>query len=101
MRAIAASAPRATGLFERPGISVKLTALHPRFEAVSRERVLAELTPRVLERAYDLGSLHAAGVDGERQYVAVLSLGAVADADVAALPSSVSSKPGRRRGRSK
>ena len=35
----------------RPGISVKLTALHPRFEAVSRERVLAELPPRVLELA--------------------------------------------------
>jgi RHH-type transcriptional regulator, proline utilization regulon repressor / proline dehydrogenase / delta 1-pyrroline-5-carboxylate dehydrogenase len=44
----------------RPGISVKLTALHPRFEAVSRERVLAELPPRVIELArlakeYELG----------------------------------------------
>jgi RHH-type transcriptional regulator, proline utilization regulon repressor / proline dehydrogenase / delta 1-pyrroline-5-carboxylate dehydrogenase len=36
---------------ERPGISVKLSALHPRYEAVSRERVLTELTPRVLELA--------------------------------------------------
>ena len=36
---------------ERPGISVKLSALHPRYEAVSRERVLRELTPRVLELA--------------------------------------------------
>ncbi len=35
----------------RPGISVKLTALHPRFEAISRERVLAELPPRVIELA--------------------------------------------------
>src|SRR5258707_8382425 len=35
----------------RPGISVKFSALHPRYEAVSRERVLAELTPRVLELA--------------------------------------------------
>jgi RHH-type transcriptional regulator, proline utilization regulon repressor / proline dehydrogenase / delta 1-pyrroline-5-carboxylate dehydrogenase len=35
----------------RPGISVKLSALHPRYEAVSRERVLAELTPRLLELA--------------------------------------------------
>src|SRR5215475_1410741 len=35
----------------RPGISVKLSALHPRYEAVSRQRVLAELTPRVLELA--------------------------------------------------
>lgn len=36
---------------ERPGISVKLSALHPRYEAVSHERVLAELTPRVAELA--------------------------------------------------
>ncbi len=35
----------------RPGISVKLSALHPRYEAVSRARVLAELVPRVLELA--------------------------------------------------
>jgi RHH-type transcriptional regulator, proline utilization regulon repressor / proline dehydrogenase / delta 1-pyrroline-5-carboxylate dehydrogenase len=36
---------------DRPGISVKLSALHPRYEAVSRERVLAELTPRAIELA--------------------------------------------------
>jgi len=30
-----------------PGISVKLSALHPRYEFVQRKRVLAELTPRV------------------------------------------------------
>src|SRR3954470_14429266 len=46
-------------LLARPGISVKLSALHPRYEAVSRERVLAELTPRLLElaraaKSYDL-----------------------------------------------
>ena len=35
----------------RPGISVKLSALHPRFEAVSRERVLVELVPDVLALA--------------------------------------------------
>ena len=35
----------------RPGISVKLSALHPRFEAISRDRVLVELVPRVLELA--------------------------------------------------
>jgi RHH-type proline utilization regulon transcriptional repressor/proline dehydrogenase/delta 1-pyrroline-5-carboxylate dehydrogenase len=39
------------GLPDRPGISVKLSALHPRFEAVSRSRVLAELVPDVLELA--------------------------------------------------
>ena len=43
----------------RPGISVKLSALHPRYEPLSRARVLAELTPRVIDLArkakgYDL-----------------------------------------------
>ena len=33
------------------GISVKLSALHPRYEAVSRERVVAELTPRIIALA--------------------------------------------------
>jgi RHH-type proline utilization regulon transcriptional repressor/proline dehydrogenase/delta 1-pyrroline-5-carboxylate dehydrogenase len=42
---------KAKGLPERPGISVKLSALHPRYEAISRERVLKELVPRVLELA--------------------------------------------------
>jgi RHH-type transcriptional regulator, proline utilization regulon repressor / proline dehydrogenase / delta 1-pyrroline-5-carboxylate dehydrogenase len=44
---------------DRPGISVKLSALHPRFEAVSRDRVMAELVPRLIDlarraRAHDL-----------------------------------------------
>ncbi|MGO4571903.1 bifunctional proline dehydrogenase/L-glutamate gamma-semialdehyde dehydrogenase PutA [Microvirga sp. 2TAF3] len=43
----------------RPGISVKLSALHPRYEATSRERVMRELVPLVIElaqkaKAYDL-----------------------------------------------
>ena len=38
-------------LLDRPGISVKLSALHPRFEAVSRARVLAELVSHVLDLA--------------------------------------------------
>jgi RHH-type proline utilization regulon transcriptional repressor/proline dehydrogenase/delta 1-pyrroline-5-carboxylate dehydrogenase len=32
---------------DRPGISVKLSALHPRYEAVSHGRVMDELVPRV------------------------------------------------------
>jgi RHH-type proline utilization regulon transcriptional repressor/proline dehydrogenase/delta 1-pyrroline-5-carboxylate dehydrogenase len=36
----------------RPAISVKLSALHPRFEAVSRDLVLTELVPKVLELAH-------------------------------------------------
>ena len=35
----------------RPGISVKLSALHPRYEAVSRDRVMRELVPLVVELA--------------------------------------------------
>ncbi len=35
----------------RPGISVKLSALHPRYEPLARERVLRELVPKVLELA--------------------------------------------------
>ena len=36
---------------DRPGISVKLSALHPRFEALSRQRVIAELVPRLVDLA--------------------------------------------------
>jgi RHH-type proline utilization regulon transcriptional repressor/proline dehydrogenase/delta 1-pyrroline-5-carboxylate dehydrogenase len=36
---------------ERPGISVKLSALHPRYDPLSRPRVLAELAPKVAELA--------------------------------------------------
>ncbi len=36
---------------QRPGISVKLSALHPRYEPLSRERVLKELPPKLLELA--------------------------------------------------
>ena len=36
---------------KRPGISVKLSALHPRYEPLSRERVLKELPPRLIELA--------------------------------------------------
>src|SRR5215475_2554234 len=41
----------ATALPDRAGISVKLSALHPRYEATSRDRVMGELAPRVVELA--------------------------------------------------
>src|SRR5262245_11055091 len=44
-------AARGAALPDRPGISVKLSALHPRYEAVSGERVMRELAPRVVELA--------------------------------------------------
>lgn len=40
-----------TDIRENPGISVKLSALHPRYEEAQRDRVMAELVPRVLELA--------------------------------------------------
>lgn len=39
------------GPVEGPGLSVKLSALHPRFEYAQRGRVLRELAPRLLELA--------------------------------------------------
>jgi RHH-type proline utilization regulon transcriptional repressor/proline dehydrogenase/delta 1-pyrroline-5-carboxylate dehydrogenase len=41
--------PKAGDVLEAPSISVKLSALHPRYEVAERARILAELTPRVLE----------------------------------------------------
>jgi RHH-type proline utilization regulon transcriptional repressor/proline dehydrogenase/delta 1-pyrroline-5-carboxylate dehydrogenase len=54
----AASAGR--GIYEGPGISIKLSALHPRYSRAQRERVMAELYPRfkelaLLARGYDIG----------------------------------------------
>ena len=45
------SRDRPDSIFEAASISVKLSALHPRFELGQRERVLRELTPRLLELA--------------------------------------------------
>ena len=42
---------RPDDIFEAPSISVKLSALHPRFELGQRERVLRDLVPRLLELA--------------------------------------------------
>src|SRR5215831_909501 len=38
-------------IFERPSISVKLSALHPRYEWLQRERVMRELLPVLLKLA--------------------------------------------------
>ncbi len=40
-----------TDVFSRPSISVKLSALHPRYEDKQRARVLSELLPQVIELA--------------------------------------------------
>jgi RHH-type proline utilization regulon transcriptional repressor/proline dehydrogenase/delta 1-pyrroline-5-carboxylate dehydrogenase len=66
---------------DRPGISVKLSALHPRFEAVSHARVMAELVPLLITlaqqaKAYDLNFT----VDAEEADRLELSLDAIAAA---------------------
>ncbi len=53
-----ASAKR--GIYEGPGISIKLSALHPRYARAQRDRVMGELYERlhglaVLARRYDIG----------------------------------------------
>ena len=60
---------------DRPGISVKLSALHPRYEARNREAVMAELVPVVLDlaraaKSYDLNFT----IDAEEQDRLELSL---------------------------
>ncbi len=51
-RAIEAIGRAADGsLPDRPGISIKLSALHPRYVARQHERVMRELTPRLIELA--------------------------------------------------
>ncbi len=62
-------------VLEAPSISVKLSAIHPRFEAANRANVLAELTPRVLELA-ELAKANGIGmtVDAEEADRLELSL---------------------------
>jgi len=38
-------------VYHNPGISIKLSALHPRYQESQRERVVAELTPKLLSLA--------------------------------------------------
>jgi RHH-type proline utilization regulon transcriptional repressor/proline dehydrogenase/delta 1-pyrroline-5-carboxylate dehydrogenase len=47
IHALSAEASGSPDVYSAPSISVKLSALHPRFEYAQRERVLAELVPRV------------------------------------------------------
>jgi RHH-type transcriptional regulator, proline utilization regulon repressor / proline dehydrogenase / delta 1-pyrroline-5-carboxylate dehydrogenase len=65
------------------GISVKLSALHPRYEAISRQRVHAELTPRLLElarlaKAHDL-QFTVDAEEADRLELSLEIIGAVLD----------------------
>ena len=53
-------AAKGRGPIKSPGISVKLSAIHPRYEFTHRERVMSELVPKLKELAlaakhYDIG----------------------------------------------
>ncbi|KVX09145.1 transcriptional regulator [Burkholderia ubonensis] len=53
-------ASRGRAIYEGPGISIKLSALHPRYSRAQQERAMTELLPRVKElallaRKYDIG----------------------------------------------
>ncbi len=63
------------GIFEGPGISVKLSALHTRYSRAQRDRVMGELLPRLtklalLAREYDI----AINIDAEESDRLELSL---------------------------
>jgi RHH-type proline utilization regulon transcriptional repressor/proline dehydrogenase/delta 1-pyrroline-5-carboxylate dehydrogenase len=68
-------------VFAAPSISVKLSALHPRYEFNKRERVLAELVPRIVELAR-LAKSHGIGftIDAEESERLELSLDVIAAA---------------------
>jgi RHH-type proline utilization regulon transcriptional repressor/proline dehydrogenase/delta 1-pyrroline-5-carboxylate dehydrogenase len=53
-------ASRRRGIYEGPGISIKLSALHPRYQRIKRARAMNELLPRIkglaaLAKSYDIG----------------------------------------------
>lgn len=57
---IGAQVDKTKNIYQRPGISIKLSALHPRYQEAQRARVMEELPPKLLALAqaakqYDIG----------------------------------------------
>ncbi|NIC04899.1 bifunctional proline dehydrogenase/L-glutamate gamma-semialdehyde dehydrogenase PutA [Billgrantia bachuensis] len=75
-KAIAAIAEQAKGdVRSSPGISVKLSALHPRYEFTHRDTVMSELVPRALELAQQAAKANIGfNIDAEEQDRLELSL---------------------------
>ncbi|EPC01504.1 bifunctional proline dehydrogenase/pyrroline-5-carboxylate dehydrogenase, partial [Litchfieldella anticariensis FP35 = DSM 16096] len=75
-KAIAAIAKQAKGdVRGSPGISVKLSALHPRYEYTHRDTVMTELVPRALELAQQAAKANIGfNIDAEEQDRLDLSL---------------------------
>ncbi|CDZ79095.1 Bifunctional protein PutA [Legionella massiliensis] len=51
IEAIGASVSPNANIYQRPGISIKLSALHPRYQEAQRSRVMEELPPKLLALA--------------------------------------------------
>ncbi len=70
------TASNGLGIYEGPGVSIKLSALHPRYNRAQLYRVDAELYPRLLKlfilaKKYDIGL----NIDAEESDRLVISLG--------------------------
>ena len=57
---VAANAAPDQNLFRRPSLSIKLSALHPRYDYAQHERIMAELLPRVARLLARARELHVA-----------------------------------------
>ena len=74
IRAISASCDKGS-VRDNPGISIKLSALHPRYEVAQEDRVLADLVPVVLDLARAAKAANMGmNIDAEEQDRLVLSL---------------------------
>ncbi|MDR3494189.1 MAG: trifunctional transcriptional regulator/proline dehydrogenase/L-glutamate gamma-semialdehyde dehydrogenase [Ancalomicrobiaceae bacterium] len=79
---------RGRGIYAGPGISIKLSALHPRYSRAQSARVMAELVPRVkalalIAKGYDIG-LNIDAEEADRLELSLTLLEALAtDADLA------------------
>lgn len=75
IEAIGTEAKNIDSMYDKPGISIKLSALHPRYQEAQRERVLVDLAPKLLSLA-QLAKQHAIGltVDAEESERLELSM---------------------------
>ena len=73
--AIGESATEKRSLFEMPSLSIKLSALHPRYEIAKRSQVLKELCPKIIELAKKAKEAHIGlTIDAEESERLTLSL---------------------------
>lgn len=75
IEAIGTEAKEIGNMYAKPGISIKLSALHPRYQEAQQDRVLADLSPKLLSLA-QMAKNHAIGltVDAEESERLELSM---------------------------